>query len=481
MSRQQELWSLDAVAQAQLVRRGEVTAVELVEAAISRLEQVNPDLNAVITNRFEEALQEAAGPIPQGPFAGVPFLLKDLMASLSGVRMTGGCRLLAENRADYDSELVVRLKRAGLIVIGLTNTPELGCHATTEPELFGATRNPWDLTRSPGGSSGGSAAAVSAGVVPMAHGNDAGGSIRMPAACCGVFGLKPTRGRNPLGPDAGDRMGGLVVEHVLTRSVRDSAWVLDATSGPDVGDPYWAAPPERSFAASAASAPAVLAIGFSTKTLKGEPAHPDCVAAVESTARLCAELGHEVSADEPSVDGEVIEATFDTIFSAGMAAGVDRVAAAIGRTVTAGELEPLTGYMYEKGRGVSASEYLRAVDTMQRVARQVAEFFQSRDIWLTPTVAEPPVPLGTFDFANFRTPHDALQRILAFMPFTQIVNATGQPAMSVPLSWNAAGLPIGVQFIGRYGDEASLFQLAGQLERVRPWAQRLPPVHAGPR
>ena len=479
MSLEEELASLDGVGQAELVRTGEVSALELVEAGIRRVERVNPQLNAVVTERFEEALAEVSEGVPRGAFAGVPFLLKDLIASLAGVRMAAGCGLLADNVADHDSELVVRLKAAGLVVIGLTNTPELGCHATTEPRLFGATRNPWDLTRSTGGSSGGAAAGVAAGMVPMAHGNDAGGSIRMPAACCGVFGLKPTRGRNPLGPNAGDLMSGLVAEHALTRSVRDSAVLLDATSGPDAGAPYWPSPPAGSFAAAVKSEPESLAIVFSTCTLKGEPPHPDCVAAVESAARLCSELGHEVVEADPAVDGHQIEATFDVVFSGGMAAAVDRLAETIGRPVRSGELEPLTGYMYEKGCRVTAAAYLNAISDLQRVARQVARFFEQRHIWLTPTVAEPPVPLGTFDFARFSNNQAGLERVLSFMPFTQIVNATGQPAMSVPLYWNEENLPIGVQFIGRYGEEERLFRLAAQLEQARPWGGRRPPIRAG--
>ncbi len=473
-----DLAFVDATAQAELVRRGEVQSTELVEAAIERIEGVDPALNAVITPMYEEARKTVGGELPEGPFAGVPFLLKDLVASYSGVRMTSGAGVLRDFVADRDSELVVRLKKAGLVIVGLTNTPELGCHATTEPHLFGATRNPWNTARMTGGSSGGAAAAVAAGMVPMAHGNDAGGSIRMPASCCGVFGLKPTRGRNPLGPELGDVMSGLLVEHALTRSVRDSAALLDATAGPDEGAPYWASPPERPFAREVGEDPGRLRLAFSTRTLKGVAVHPDCAGAVQEAAHLCAELGHEVVEAGPALDGELVEQTFDTVFAAGMAAAIDGIARTVERAFTGADFEPLTWYMYEKGCRVSAADYLRAVQTLQRLSRDLAGFFAPYDVWLTPTLAEPPVPLGSFDFSHFSSPQEGLKRVLAFMPFTQIFNATGQPAMSVPLCWNAANLPVGIHFAGRYGDEAGLFRLAGQLEEARPWGGRRPPVSA---
>ena len=467
----------DATAQAQMVRQGDVQPSELVEAAIERIEKVNPKINAVITPLYEQALA-TANKLPDGVFAGVPFLLKDLVASYSGVRMASGATVLKDFVADHDSELVARLKKSGLIIVGLTNTPELGCHTTTEPRLFGATRNPWDTERMPGGSSGGAAAAVAAGLVPMAHGNDAGGSIRMPAACCGVFGLKPTRGRNPLGPDRGDVMNGLLVEHALTRSVRDSAALLDATAGPDAGAPYWAERPQRPFAQEVGADPGRLRLAFATQTLKDVEAHPDCVDAVREVAELCQELGHQVEEARPELDGEAVENAFDTVFSAGMAAAIDGIARQHNAQFSGADFEPLTWYMYEKGCGVGAGDYLLAVNALQRISRDMAQFFATYDVWLTPTLAEPPVPLSTFDFARFNSSQQGLERVLAFMPFTQIFNATGQPAMSVPLCWNAANLPVGTHFAGRYGDEATLFRLAGQLEAARPWAQRRPPVCA---
>ncbi|HXU09656.1 MAG TPA: amidase, partial [Blastocatellia bacterium] len=294
MSLSNETAWMDATAQADLISRKEVTPTELVEAAIERIERVNPQINAVITPMFDEARATANSPIPDGPFTGVPFLLKDLLASYEGVRMSSGSAFLADFIAPHDSELVSRYKRAGLIVLGKTNTPEYGILPTTEPKLFGASRNPWDITRATGGSSGGSAAAVASGMVPFAHGNDGGGSIRIPASCCGLFGLKPTRARNPLGPDFGDMFSGLVAEHALTRSVRDSAALLDATSGPDVGDPYWAPPPARPFIKEVGADAGRLRIAFATSAAQGTTIHPDCVRAVNDAASLLSDLGHEV-------------------------------------------------------------------------------------------------------------------------------------------------------------------------------------------
>jgi amidase len=468
---------LDATAQADLVRRKEVKPVELVDAAIERIERLNPTLNAVVTPMYDLARKAASKPLPDGPFTGVPYLLKDLAAEYAGVRFTEGSAFLGEYVSDQDSELVARLKRAGLIILGKTNTPELGLLPTTEPHLFGPTHNPWDTSRTPGGSSGGSAAAVAAGMVAAAHGNDGGGSIRIPASCCGLFGLKPTRGRNPLGPHYGDIFSGLVAEHAITRSVRDSAALLDATSGPDVGDPYWAPPPARPFFQEVGADPGRLRIAFTTQAATGASVHPDCMAAVRDAAALCAELGHEVVEAAPPIDGQVLTQAFITIWSAGCAWTVDDWARRTGRTPTSDLFESLTWAMQETGRQHSASIYLLALQDLQRVSRNIAPFFVDYDIWLTPTLGEPPVPLGTFDSPP-ENPLQGLFRAAAFVPFTPICNVTGQPAMSVPLYWNADGLPIGTHFVGRFGDEAALFRLAAQLEQARPWAHRRPPVSA---
>jgi amidase len=477
MAKADEFTSLDATALAALVRQKQVKAIELVEAAIERIERLNPTLNAVVTPMFEQARRATAGKLPDSPFAGVPFLLKDLGAPYAGVRMTMGTAFLRDFVPDHESELVTRLRRAGLIIVGKTNTPELGILPTTEPRLFGPSHNPWDVHRTPGGSSGGSAAAVAARFVPMAHANDAGGSIRIPASCCGLFGLKPTRARNPLGPDLGDIYSGLVVDHAVTRSVRDSAALLDATAGPDVGDPYWAPPPARPFLQEVRTDPGKLRIAFTATTPTNVKVHADCISAVQDAAALCADLGHEVVEAAPEINGEMVTQTFMVLFSAGCAWTMDGLGLATGQTPTQDKFEPLTWALYEMGRQQSASSYLLSLTFLQRVARDIARFFLKYDVLLTPTLSEPPVPLGTFDSPS-ENPLQGLRRAEAFVPFTPICNATGQPAMSVPLYWNAQGLPVGVHFVGRFGDEATLFRLAAQLESARPWASRRPPLSA---
>ena len=467
--------SLDAIAQAELVRKREVHPVELLEAAIARIERLNPQLNAVVTCLYDQARAAAAREIPNGAFSGVPFLLKDLGASYAGAPLTSGSRLFRDYVPEYDSELVRRLKKSGLIIIGKTNTPELGILPTTESVLFGPARNPWDMSKTTGGSSGGSAAAVAAGLVPMAQGGDGGGSIRIPASCCGVFGLKPTRARIPLGPEVGDIMSGLVVVHALTRSVRDSAALLDATAGPDLGDPYYAPPQSRPFLQETDAEPGRLRIGYTTKTFEGDEVHNDCVEAVHDAAKLCSALGHQVEEASPVVDGGRLKSAFTVLWAAGCAGFLEAYSQRTSRPVDLKQIEPLTRALYEMGRSYTASDYLVAVRWLQGFSRQIAHFFEDVDIWLTPTLAEPPVTLGTFE----PTPDDPLAgfyRSFDFVPFTPVCNVTGQPAMSVPLYWNKEDLPVGVHFIGRYGGESTLFRLAAQLETARPWIGRQPPL-----
>ena len=472
-----EIAHLDAIGQAELVRQGEVEAAELVEATIDRIERVNPVLNAVVTEMYDAARRLASGPLPDGPFAGVPFLLKDFLAEYKGVRFTEGSAFLRDYVPNEDSELVRRYRRSGLIVVAKTNAPELAIGATTEPRLFGPTHNPWDTDRTPGGSSGGAAAAVAAGVVPMAHGNDAGGSIRIPASCCGTFGLKPSRGRNPLGPHYGDMISGLVAEHALTRSVRDSAALLDATAGPAPGDPYWATPPLRPFLQEVGADPGRLRIAFTDTVPSGGDLHPDCVAAVRNAAELCAELGHEVVEATPVYDGEQVWQTFTTMISAGVAWAIDDWGRRTDRTPTEEFFEPLVWALAGRGRQLSAADYLLLVQDMQSIARQVVGFFSDYDVWLTSTLGEPPVPLGTLVYSG-GDPFELRRRQAAFSPFTFITNITGQPAMSVPLHWSAQGLPVGTHYVSRPGDEATLFRLAAQLEAARPWSERRPPISA---
>jgi amidase len=473
-----ELARLDATAQAELVRGGEITPLELVDAAIARIEQVNPVLNAVVTPLFERAREAARGDLPAGPFRGVPFLLKDLSAAWAGVRQTSGSAFLAHFAPPVDSVLVERYRAAGLVFLGKTNCPEFGFLPTTEPALFGPTRNPWDTDRSPGGSSGGSAAAVAAGMVPVAHGNDGGGSIRIPASCCGLVGLKPTRARITHAPLLGDVMGGLVADHALARTVRDSAALLDASAGPAPGDPYAAPAPARPFLAEVGADPGRLRIAWSAANPIAAPVHSDCVRAVEDAALLCAELGHEVEEAAPALDADLLYESFLAVWIAGHAWGIEAMARATGRQPEPTSFEPLTWALYEIGRGIRAADYLLAITALQGIAREVAAFFARFDLWLSPTLAAPPVPLGSFDHRST----DGLamfRRASEFVPFTPLFNATGQPACSLPLHWTDAGLPIGVQFVARFGDEATLFRLAAALEEARPWAQRVPPVWAG--
>ncbi len=473
MAKFDEYSFMDATALAELVLTKEVMPIELVDAAIDMIERINPILNAVITPMFDIARKEAERDLPDGPFKGVPFLLKDLVAEYAGVRICEGSDFLGDFVSDSDSELVTRLKRAGLVILGKTNSPEFGLLPTTEPRRFGPSRNPWDRSRTTGGSSGGSAAAVSSGMVPMAHGNDGGGSIRIPASCCGLFGLKPTRGRNPLGPEYGDIWGGLVSEHAITRSVRDSAALLDATSGPDIGDPYWAPPPLRPFAEEVGADPGKLRIGFSTDAATGVPIHEDCIEAVKEVASLLEGLGHMVEEVNLDVDGELVTQAFITVYSASCAWDIENWARKTGNEPVKENFEILTWALREMGLQQSAPTYLSAIQDLQKISRAIGRELADYDVLLTPTLAEPPVPLGEFESTD-ENPLQGLFRSASFMPFTPICNITGQPAMSVPLFWNDDGLPIGTHFIGRFGDESTLFRLAAQLESVRPWAERHP-------
>jgi amidase len=467
---------LDATAQAGLVRERELTPAELVAAAIERIERLNPVLNAVVTPMYDRALEQARGELPEGPFSGVPYLLKDLGAQVAGVRYTEGSRFLAGFVSQHDQELVLRHRRAGLIGLGKTNTPEFGILPTTEPLLSGPTRNPWNLEHSSGGSSGGSAAAVASGMVPIAHASDGGGSIRIPASCCGLFGLKPTRMRNPTGPGLGDGLAGHSVEHALTRSVRDSAALLDATAGPDPGAPYFAPPPGRPFSSEVGADPGRLRIAVTTEAVTGVAVDAECVRAVEATARLCEELGHDVFPFTPAgLDGDELTSAFLVLYTAGVGAAVAVWSHALGREPQGDELEPLTWAMREVAMARGAVDYLLALARLQLISRRIATYYSGFDVWLMPVLAEPPVLLGTLD-APFDNPLFPLMRAALYVPFTPIANVTGQPAMSVPLHWTEAGLPVGSQFMGRYADEATLFRLAAQLEEARPWAARRPPL-----
>ncbi|HEX5240661.1 MAG TPA: amidase [Candidatus Limnocylindrales bacterium] len=484
-----EVGALDLIAQADLVRRGEVTPLELVDAAIDRIEATNPVINAVIATAYDDAREraramalnrdrdgalEAAG--RPGPLFGTPFLVKDLGAAMAGLPETMGSKALRQHVPTSDSPLVARYREAGLVILGKTNTPEFGNHSTTEPELFGPTRNPWNPALTVGGSSGGSAAAVAAGMVAAAHGGDGAGSLRIPASCCGVFGLKPSRGRVSRAP-AGEEIGGLTTRHAITRSVRDSAALLDVASQPVPGDPYRAARPDRPFLAEAGREPGRLRIGWSTTPPIEAPVDDDCVDAVRDAAALLESLGHHVEEASPSFDGEVIVAPLSVIWSTMNLVDARFCEEVLGRPLERDELEVSTWDLVERGRELSAADLVEAVGALSTATRDFARFFETYDAWLTPTLARRPLPLGILNQAA----GDAVawQRFDdTFNPWNPIANVSGQPAMSVPLHWTADGLPIGVLFTGRFGDEAGLLRLAGQLEAARPWADRRPPIHA---
>lgn len=483
----------DALGLAELVRDRDVSPSELVEAAFLRIDQVNDRVNAVVF-RFDEARQTAAGPLPVGSFCGVPFLVKNLDGAVAGKPLTMGSRALRDYVSPCDSELISRYRRAGLIFVGATNSPELGLMPTTEPELHGPTRNPWNLAYSAGGSSGGAAAAVAAGIVPAAHGGDGGGSIRIPASCCGLFGLKPSRGRMPLGPNMSDGWSGLAVPHVITRSVRDSAALLDATHGPDLGAPYVAPAPERPYLEEVGRSPGKLRIAFTSHSLLGEHTHPDCIEAGENAAELLSSLGHVVDEAKVPILPEELRLAFLTVVSACTAATVANVAAMVKRAPRSDMFEPSTWFLRQVGCALSAADYEVARVTLGRMTRTIGEYFTKYDLAMTPTMAYPPARLGEFavkpaervGLAVLRAgaPKTILRRIMLEMAGrifektanTMLFNMTGQPAMSVPLFWNGEKLPIGIQLAARYGEEATLLQLASQLEQARPWMHRQPPV-----
>lgn len=465
----------DGLALAELVKRREVTAGELLDAAIERIEARNGAVNAVIYRMYDQAKAAIAAGLPAGPFTGVPYMLKDLGATYAGTPTTGGSAFFRDAIADHDSELVARLKQAGLVICGKTNTSEFGLSTSVEPRLFGPTRNPWNLAYSAGGSSGGAAAAVAAGMLPMAHATDGGGSIRIPAACCGLFGLKPTRARTPSGPDVGEGWNGASNGHAVTRSVRDSAALLDATAGPDIGDPYWAPPPRGSFRAEIGTDPGRLRIAFTTKAWNGLAVDPACIAAVEDAARLCESLGHHVEEASPAFDEKARGEATRIIACAHTRAALELRAAALGRAVTPEDVEPPTWSAAEFGRQALASDYARSIRVMHQAGRAIGRFFTGYDVLLTPTMCRPPHKLGLIAMTN--SDHESyLEALLGTIAFTSPFNSSGNPAMSVPLRWSPEGLPVGVQFAAGFGDEATLFRLAAQLEQACPWAERRPKI-----
>lgn len=463
----------DAMALAVQVARGDVSSAELLEAALARLDAVNPRINAVTQDHRELARRFVADGLPRGPMHGVPFLIKDLHATIAGTVTSNGSRFFADNLADHDTEMVARYRRAGLALFGKTNTPEFGLTVTTEPQVFGAARNPWHRTFSTGGSSGGSAAAVAAGIVPAAHASDGGGSIRIPASCCGLFGLKPTRGRNPAGPDRGDGWSGMATEHVVSRSVRDSAALLDITRGPDVGAPYFAAHPRREYLAEVGAETGRLRIGVMDATADGVPVHPEVARAVRAAAALAENAGHAVEEVAPRFADEHYADAFRTIVGGNVAMSIHRHGTRMKKPITAGSFETITWSLATQGHQNSAMEYATAVQTLQRVGRNVGAFFTEFDVLMTPTLPDPPAKLGYYRMTTDDPAAEGPKLARATM-FTSVFNASGNPAASLPLHWTPEGLPVGVQIVGRYGDEATLFRLAAQFEAAQPWFRRRP-------
>jgi amidase len=465
---------LDGLALAAAIRAGEVTATGAVDAAIRRIEAHNPVLNAVVATRFDAARAEAAGSLPDGPFTGVPYLVKSLGGAVAGLPTSRGSRLFADDVSAEDSLAVARARAAGVVVLGMTNTPELGKNGSTEPVFHGPTRNPYDTGRSAGGSSGGSAAAVASGMVPVAHGNDGGGSIRIPAAACGLFGLKPSRGRVPHAPLLDGFAYPVGCIHALTRTVRDSAALLDAVDGPAPGDPYPTARKDHPFLDELGLDPGRLRIGVTVTTARGDTADAACIAAVERTAAVCAGLGHSVAEANFAYDVEAANRSLAAVMAVNVAHAVDGRLAVLGRELRDDDIEPFTHILYQQGRSMTGLQVVEALHEVERAGRAVAPFFDEHDVLLTPTLAVEVPELGWAD----TTRPETMVRASAFSAFTGIFNTTGQPAMSVPASLDGNGLPVGVQFAARSGDEALLFRLAAQLEGAMPWPTR-PVVPAG--
>lgn len=483
----------DALGLAALVASGEVSAGELLECAIARAEAVNPRINAIVRPLYDYARRTVSGPL-SGPFAGVPFLLKDLMADFAGEPTSGGSRFFTGYVPKSDSELVKRYKAAGLVIFGKTNTPELGLTPFTEPSLYGPTRNPWNLERTPGGSSGGSAAAVAAGIVPMANGGDGGGSIRIPASCNGLVGLKPTRGRIPEGPDRGDSWWGFTSEHVLARSVRDTAAALDASTGADPGCPYFTAPPAAGFLAALREPVGPLRIAFIDQPLLGRSMHSECRLGLQSTVGLLESLGHTLVEAGPPVPREAFLHNFAILLAADVAATLTLAAEQCGSPLKTGDVEPGTLGFLRIGQAISGEAVARARFFFGSFARQLGRWFEDYDVLLTPTLGRPPFRIGALqpDFGE-RVQMALLNRLpiagmvargellvkfgektFDWIPNTPVFNVSGQPSISLPLHWSSDGLPVGMMFTARFADDARLLQLAAQLEQARPWFARRP-------
>lgn len=462
--------ALDGLGLAAAIRAGDLTALEAVDAAIARVEARNPALNVMVAERFDAARAEARGPLPDAPFAGVPFLVKALGANVAGLPTSRGSRLWADDVAEADSEAVARFRRAGLVVLGMTNTPELGRNGSTEPVLHGPAHNPRGLGFSTGGSSGGSAGAVAAGIVPVAHANDGGGSIRIPAAACGLFGLKPSRGRVPNLPAVDSFAYPVSCTHAVTRTVRDSAALLDAIAGPTVGDPFAAPAPTRPFLDEVGVPPGRLRVAFATRTPRGDDADAEVAGAVTRMAALCEELGHDVTEASFTYDVDMHGRVMSRVMGVSVAAAVDRRLAGLGRELRDDDLEPFTRVLYDAASASAGVDMFMALQDCEQLTREIAPFFETFDVLLTPTLQ---VTVPRHGFADTTRP-ETMVNAAKVSAFTAIFNVTGQPAASIPFGTDSNGLPIGAQLVARYGAEALLLRLAAQIEEAAPWPQVAP-------
>lgn len=477
MSNFYEYSNYDAIGLAELVRKKEVTATELLEEAISRIENSNPIINAVVTKLYDEAKDAISSGLPEGPFAGVPFLLKEFDA-YAGAPITYGSRYFVDNICERDSEIVTRFKNSGLVILGKTNVPELGISATTESKLYGPCRNPFNTSITTGGSSGGSAAAVASGMVPVAHGSDGGGSIRIPASCCGLFGMKTSRGRNPAGPILGEIWNGLVVTHVLSKSVRDSAAFLDITAGPDIGAPYYLKAPKKSFLSQITAKPKELKIAVSDESAFEINVDDECKKAVHETCKTLTDMGHKIEyvsldyIDDPTKFWEA----FYVVMMANTDSTINKYTNKTGIVPTHESFEKWTWLNLQWSKYNSATKYVESMQLLHQTGRKIAQLFQKYDLLITPTLAKPPPPIGyldtMLDFEEFS------KRAAEYFLFSAEFNVSGNPAMSMPLHITTKNIPVGVQFVGKFGDEKTLFQLAAAIEQAKPWIDKIPIIHA---
>ena len=469
----------DALGLAGLVASGDLTPRELLQTAMERAEAWNPRLNAIALWQGEVAEKLIDQGLPDGPFRGVPFLLKDLGAEARDFPSHCGSRLFANTDYPYDSEIYLRCQRTGLVTFGRTTSPELGIGPATEAQAYGGpTRNPWNPDHTSGGSSGGAAAAVAAGILPAAHGSDGGGSVRIPASSCGLVGFKPTRARLPDGPAVGEGWAGMAIDGFLTRSLRDTAALLDACAGPDFGAPYWAPPLKGSFTAALEIPPRRLRVAVCSRSFTGDAVHPECLSAVQGAARLLESFGHHVEEAAPNVDILALMHSWSSIVACGAQLSVRKKGTARGHPAEDHEIEGVTKGACRHAARVSGADYLAAVNHVHAFGRQLAHFFDIYDVLVTATLAEPPARVGRFkpdneDFLDYRLGPTG---ILPYSPFTAAFNASGQPAVSLPLHWTAEGLPVGVHLAAAFGEDELLMSLSAEIERASPWFDKRPPL-----